>query len=79
MAITLTSGLLWQDNDASKSIETMIAEAGNAYFAKHGRKPNTCLVYRGIASEPFNVNGIVAIPVYPLAHHLLIGIANSNE
>ena len=71
--ITLTTGLLWQDNDASKPIETVIAEASDAYQAKHSCKPDTCLVYRGQADEPFNVNGILAIPIYPLAHHLLIG------
>ena len=76
---TLTSGLLWHDNTAGKSLDKIIGEASDAYLAKYGIKPDTCLVYRGIASEPFDVNGIVAIPTYPLVHHLLIGVVKHDR
>lgn len=73
----LTEGLGWRV-DSDKPIEQVVLEAAHAYQVKHGIMPDTCLVYRSVADEPFHVDGVVVVPDYPLAGHLLIGIGKHD-
>jgi len=78
MAKQLTIGLMLMDNDPKMTIEDKVLAASQVYQDKHGVKPDTCHVYHKLVSEPFNVDGVVVLPVGRLVHHLLIGIANEH-
>lgn len=73
----LTEGLGWRI-DSDKPIEQVVLEAAEAYRVKYGVKPDTCLLDHRLADEPFHVDGVVVVPGYPLAGHLLIGVTNEQ-
>jgi hypothetical protein len=73
-------GLLWFFNDVKKAtLENHIVTAGEYYFRKYQRKPDTCLVNPKYLEKPIEVkvNGVnvsVGMSRAILPGHIWIGI-----
>lgn len=71
-------GMLWYDDDKSRSLEEKVRRAADYYQRKYGRKPNLCLVnpqsgLNGKMAKVASVELKTAANVLP--HHFWVGIA----
>lgn len=67
-------GMLWFDNSKSR-LEEKVQQAAAYYQAKHGRKPNVCMVHPKMMPPDFQQNGVeVRTSPSILPHHLWIGV-----
>lgn len=71
----MTSGMLWLDSDRQRSLEEKVDRAARYYQQKYGRRPNVCLVWRGLLSEEKEIAAIQVMPVTNMVRdHFLLGV-----
>ncbi len=76
--IKMNVGMLWYDDDKSRSLEEKVRRAADYYQRKYGRKPNLCLVnpqsgLNGKTAKVASVELKTAGNVLP--HHFWVGVA----
>jgi len=77
----LTIGLLWFDNDPTRTLEDKIVRAAQRYQKKHGHAPDTCYVNRGaMEGDKQQINGLHVVAVHNvLPHHFFVGVAGKEK
>ena len=75
----MTSGMLWLDSDRQRSLEEKVDRAARYYQQKYGRRPNLCLVWRGLLTEEKEIEAIRVMPVTNMVRdHFLLGVNTPN-
>jgi hypothetical protein len=78
--LTITQGLLWYDDNPSRTPEETIKRAADRYEIKYGKKPNRCYVNNGTpglahvqeSAQALGIQVEAASSVLP--YHFWIGI-----
>ncbi len=70
----MAAGMLWLDDDKSRTFEEKVRRAAEYYQGKYGRVPAFCVVNKKAVREPVVIDGIqVRGEETTLPHHFLIG------
>jgi len=73
----LSTGMLWFDDSAKRTLTQKVERAAAYYYAKYGAQPNICYVSKGAKSLP--PGGPTSVRVLPLQgvlpNHFWIGVA----
>ena len=80
----LKTGLLWYDDNPSRSLEEKVHRAATRYHERYGRHPNVCFVnpadFPANTSNPLDLGDIKVYSLHNvLRHHLWIGVAKQPE
>ena len=71
-------GMLWLDDDRTRSLEEKVSRAVEYYREKYGRMPELCLVNTTMIPEETKVGKILVQPQSViLPHHFLVGMRAS--
>lgn len=71
-------GMLWLDDDRSRSLEEKVSRAVEYYREKYGRFPDTCLVNPTMLKDETKVGKVSVLPIANiLPHHFWLGL-NTN-
>ncbi|MBK8905989.1 MAG: hypothetical protein IPM53_32725 [Anaerolineaceae bacterium] len=71
-------GMLWLDDDRSRSLEEKVSRAVEYYQEKYGRFPDTCLVNSTMLKDETKVGKVNVQPIANiLPHHFWLGM-NTN-
>ncbi len=70
----LKQGLMIQDSDSKTTLEAKVRAAAMAYRRKFDTAPNCCHAHKSLVSEPFEIDGIMVLPLGKPQHHILIGV-----
>jgi len=77
----LTAGLLWFDNDPSRSLEEKVVLAAQRYREKYGCAPDTCCVHpAAVGEDELSVDGLRVVAARNvLLHHFWVGEADGER
>ncbi|MCA9953469.1 MAG: hypothetical protein H6657_18900 [Ardenticatenaceae bacterium] len=68
-------GMLWLDDDRSRSLEEKVSRAVEYYQEKYGRFPDTCLVNTTMLKDETKVGKVNVQPIANiLPHHFWLGM-----
>lgn len=68
-------GMLWLDDDRSRSLEEKVLRAVEYYREKYGRFPDTCLVNSTMLKDETKVGKVNVQPLANiLPHHFWLGM-----
>lgn len=68
-------GMLWLDDDRSRSLEEKVSRAVEYYQEKYGRFPDTCLVNTAMLKDETKVGKVNVQPIANiLPHHFWLGM-----
>ena len=68
-------GMLWLDDDRSRSLEEKVSRAVEYYQEKYGRFPDTCLVNTIMLKDETKVGKVNVQPIANiLPHHFWLGM-----
>ena len=69
-------GMLWLDDDKSRSIEEKVKLAADYYRQKYGKKPNMCYVNTKAIETEIKVGKVAVLPAGHIRpQHLWIGVS----
>ncbi len=70
----MNAGMLWLDDNPTRSVEEKILRAARYYQEKYGTAPELCFVNRATLSQETQVGAIHVLPALQiLPHHFWIG------
>lgn len=79
----METGLLWFDDDPTRTLEDKVRRAATYYHRKHGRQPNLCLVHPAALDGNGQVKKAAGVEIRSgrsiLPHHLWIGVEDSGQ
>lgn len=68
-------GMMWLDDDKSRTLEEKVERAADYYRHKYGKKPNVCYVNERAVEGELKVDKVVVLPAgHVRPQHLWIGI-----
>ena len=71
----MKEGLLWFDDNPSRTLAEKIASAARRYRQKFGATPNVCFVHPSAADGECEVGGVTVAPLRSvLRHHFWVGV-----
>ncbi len=73
-------GMLWFDDDASRTLEEKVSRAADFYRHKYGRPPTLCLINPQAANGRKNVAAVeLRTAQNVLPHHFWVGMAENGS
>ena len=75
-------GMLWYDDDKSRSLEEKVLRAASYYEEKYGQTPNICYVNTQLAGDAALVKtaGLKLCPAANmLPHHFWVGVVENGN